>query len=127
VPGVSGGTEERRPIARELHEVIAHNVSVMVVQATAAEDRFDHRPEQAREALRSISSRGRATGRATLRVANGSLAAVHGYDIAISDTLASRGGIAIGRVLHPRLPGLRVVRMADVRGMSRPYAGLDQR
>ena len=52
--------DERRRIARELHDVIAHNVSVMVVQATAAEDRFDHQPEQAREALRAISSSGRA-------------------------------------------------------------------
>jgi signal transduction histidine kinase len=52
--------DERRRIARELHDVIAHNVSVMVVQATAAEDRFEQRPEHAREALRAISSTGRA-------------------------------------------------------------------
>lgn len=51
--------QERRRIARELHDVIAHNVSMMVVQATAAEDGFDKRPEQAREALGAISSAGR--------------------------------------------------------------------
>ena len=51
--------EERQRIAREVHDVVAHNVSVMVVEATAAEDRFDARPEQAREALRAISASGR--------------------------------------------------------------------
>ena len=46
--------EEQARIARELHDVIAHNVSVMVVQAAAANDVFDSRPERAREALRAI-------------------------------------------------------------------------
>jgi signal transduction histidine kinase len=46
--------EERARIARELHDVVAHNVSVIVVQAAAAEDVFDRRPERAREALGGI-------------------------------------------------------------------------
>jgi signal transduction histidine kinase len=46
--------EERARIARELHDVIAHSVSVIVVQAGAAEPLVDEDPEQAREALRSI-------------------------------------------------------------------------
>jgi signal transduction histidine kinase len=48
--------EERARIARELHDVIAHSVSVIVVQAGAAEPLVDEAPEQAREALRSIRS-----------------------------------------------------------------------
>lgn len=52
-------TEEQARIARELHDVIAHSVSVIVVQAAAAEDVFDERPDQARAALRSIESAGR--------------------------------------------------------------------
>jgi signal transduction histidine kinase len=39
--------------------VIAHSVSVIVVQASAAEEVFDERPDQAREALRSIDRAGR--------------------------------------------------------------------
>jgi signal transduction histidine kinase len=51
--------EEQARIARELHDVIAHNVSVMVVQAAAARDVFDARPERAREALQAIERTGR--------------------------------------------------------------------
>jgi signal transduction histidine kinase len=51
--------EERARIARELHDVIAHSVSVIVVQAGAADDVFDSRPDQARTALRSIERAGR--------------------------------------------------------------------
>jgi signal transduction histidine kinase len=52
--------EEQGRIARELHDVIAHNVSVMVVLAAAGNDVFDREPGRAREALRSIESTGRA-------------------------------------------------------------------
>src|SRR5918999_636911 len=51
--------DEQARIARELHDVIAHSVSVIVVQASAAEDVFDTRPDQARAALRSIEQAGR--------------------------------------------------------------------
>jgi signal transduction histidine kinase len=52
--------EEQARIARELHDVIAHNVSVMVVQAAAGRDAFDERPQRAREALEAIEATGRA-------------------------------------------------------------------
>ncbi|MFF4616728.1 sensor histidine kinase [Nonomuraea jabiensis] len=51
---------ERARIARELHDVVAHNVSVMVVQADGAGYALDVDPEQAREAVRAISKTGRA-------------------------------------------------------------------
>ena len=50
---------ERARIARELHDVVAHNVSVMVVQADGASYALDGSPEQAREALAAISRTGR--------------------------------------------------------------------
>ncbi|MEU9794186.1 sensor histidine kinase [Streptomyces sparsogenes] len=50
---------ERARIARELHDVVAHNVSVMVVQADGAAYVMDAAPEQARQALETISGTGR--------------------------------------------------------------------
>src|SRR4051812_9551875 len=50
---------ERARIARELHDVISHNVSVMVVQAAAGGDVFDAEPSRARSALTSIEAAGR--------------------------------------------------------------------
>ncbi|GAA2231592.1 sensor histidine kinase [Kitasatospora cystarginea] len=50
---------ERARIARELHDVVAHNVSVMIVQADGAAYVLDHSPEQAKEALGTIASTGR--------------------------------------------------------------------
>lgn len=50
---------ERARIARELHDVVAHNVSVMVVQADGAAYVMDTSPAQARQALETISTTGR--------------------------------------------------------------------
>ncbi len=50
---------ERARIARELHDVVAHNVSVMVVQADGAGYALDGDPEQARRAMQAISATGR--------------------------------------------------------------------
>jgi signal transduction histidine kinase len=47
-------SEERLRIARELHDVLAHNISLMNVQAGVALHLIDERPEQAREALAAI-------------------------------------------------------------------------
>ncbi|MET7298993.1 histidine kinase [Embleya sp. NPDC005575] len=50
---------ERARIARELHDVVAHNVSVMVVQADGAAYAIESSPDQAREALGTIAATGR--------------------------------------------------------------------
>ncbi|WP_405607221.1 sensor histidine kinase [Streptomyces sp. NBC_00076] len=52
--------EERARIAREVHDVVAHTLSVMVVQAGAADDVFTQRPEQARQSLRAIETGARS-------------------------------------------------------------------
>ncbi|WP_019631976.1 sensor histidine kinase [Actinomadura atramentaria] len=50
---------ERARIAREMHDVVAHNVSVIVVQADGAAYALDADPARARQALAAISETGR--------------------------------------------------------------------
>lgn len=50
--------EERARIARELHDVVAHSVTVMVVQAGAAEQAADSDPAFVRSALGAIRTTG---------------------------------------------------------------------
>jgi signal transduction histidine kinase len=49
-------SEERLRIARDLHDVIGHNISLMNVQASMGLDLMDSQPEQARAALSAIKS-----------------------------------------------------------------------
>ena len=51
-------TQERGRIARELHDIVAHSVSVMVIQAQAGQ-RLIRAAAQARTAFRSIEASGR--------------------------------------------------------------------
>lgn len=51
--------QERNRIARELHDVIAHSVSLMVVQAAAAEQMLQTDPSRAREPICRIQESGR--------------------------------------------------------------------
>jgi signal transduction histidine kinase len=51
--------EERARIARELHDVIAHSVSVMVVQAGAAEQMMTRNPARALTAVQTVQATGR--------------------------------------------------------------------
>jgi signal transduction histidine kinase len=51
--------DERRRIARELHDVVAHTVSVMVVQAGGARVQAERDPERAIAALDQVDGTGR--------------------------------------------------------------------
>jgi signal transduction histidine kinase len=90
---------ERARIARELHDVAAHSLSVMVVQAGAARSVLDSAPEVASTALEDIARTGRHTI-ADLRRLLGFLE---------TDSAASLGGVSrIGDLLtqarHAGLP-----------------------
>ncbi|GAA1001135.1 hypothetical protein GCM10009555_105210 [Acrocarpospora macrocephala] len=52
-------TAERARIARELHDAVAHGLSIIVIQAQAAAGALDRRPDIARAALEAIEDTGR--------------------------------------------------------------------
>src|SRR5262249_8228507 len=51
--------EEQARIAREVHDVVAHNLSVIIVQAAAADEVFASDPADAQRAVRTIGSSAR--------------------------------------------------------------------
>jgi signal transduction histidine kinase len=112
--------DEQARIARELHDVIAHSVSVIVVQAAAADDVFDERPDQARAALRSIES----TGRDALVELRRLLGGVRQEDDAPS--LPQPGLSRIGELAAPlRAAGLEVTLRREGDGGELLPAGVD--
>jgi signal transduction histidine kinase len=52
--------EEQSRIARELHDVVAHALSVIVIQAGAAEELFELEPIRARKPIRAIDTAARS-------------------------------------------------------------------
>lgn len=81
--------DERARIARELHDIIAHSVSVMGVQAGAARALMDSDSEAARDALRAIE----ATARSSVGELRRLLAVLRTDDTA-TDSRAPQPGLA---------------------------------
>ncbi|MEU1889883.1 sensor histidine kinase [Streptomyces pristinaespiralis] len=54
-------TDERLRIARELHDMVAHSIGIIALQAGAARRVIDSRPERAKEALGEVETTGRET------------------------------------------------------------------
>jgi signal transduction histidine kinase len=79
-------SEERLRIAREMHDVVAHSMAVIVMKAAVANHVYDTRPEESREALGVIESVGRAALTDIQRVL-GSLRAAGEADLAPSPDL----------------------------------------
>ncbi|MGH9000260.1 MAG: sensor histidine kinase, partial [Acidimicrobiia bacterium] len=112
--------EERMRIARELHDVLAHNISLINVQAGVALHLMDDKPEQARTALAAIKE---ASGDA-LREVRSVLGMLRSVDEAAPRHPApslSRLGSLVSRA---EAAGLRV--RVEAEGEARPLpTGLD--
>jgi len=113
--------EEQARVGRELHDVIAHTLSVIVIQAGAALDVFDPRPQAARQALGSIGSAGRQALAELRRV----LAAVRPQPGQEEDWAPPPGLSGLGELLdRVRATGLDVTARIDGAPVDLP-AGLD--
>ena len=110
---------ERARIARELHDVIAHNVSVMVVQADGASYALGTDPDRAREALAAIS----ATGRLALAEMRRLLGVLRREEDGGGSALAPQPGVGeLGELLdQARGAGLPV--SFTIEGEPRPLPG----
>ena len=62
---------ERLRIARELHDIVAHSIGVIAVQAGAGRRVFDARPDEARGALAAIEATSRETPSGLRRMVTG--------------------------------------------------------
>jgi signal transduction histidine kinase len=111
--------EERMRIARDLHDVVAHNISVINVQANTALHLMDRQPDRARSALTTINE---VSGQALveLRSVLGVLRAVdEGAPRAPAPGLARLGDLAdtaaaAGLAVQVEESGQRVPLPADV-------------
>jgi signal transduction histidine kinase len=56
----AAAAEDRVRIARELHDVLGHNLAVMIVQSEAADEILDSDPARAHRALANVADTGRA-------------------------------------------------------------------
>lgn len=115
-------SDERLAIARELHDVLAHSISLINVQAGTALEVMDRRPEQARVALEAIKQ----TSKQALGEVRSVLDALRGPDAPPSAPLLPTAGLAQldGLVARARATGLdvTVVRTGEVTDLP---AGVD--
>ncbi|TLS45073.1 sensor histidine kinase [Streptomyces montanus] len=111
-------TEERLRIARELHDVIGHNISMINVQAGAALYRLKKDPAQAEEALGAI----KASSRETLRELRATLGVLRRVDEEAPTSPAPGLAQADELVASAKLAGLdvRIERTGAERALPAP-------
>ncbi|MER7404805.1 sensor histidine kinase [Streptomyces sp. NPDC000070] len=100
--------QERVRIARELHDVVAHTVSAMTVQAGLALDAFDAKPEVARAAMRQV----RASGKEAVRELRATVGVLRAEGGALTGP-APRLGELTELVERVRAAGLEVTLRVD--------------
>jgi signal transduction histidine kinase len=96
--------EERLRIARELHDIVAHGVSMMTIQIAAARRVASRDPGSAAESLEAAEE----TGRHTLTELEGMLAALRGADASLGAAARTGGGA------EPRDSRAPLPRLADL-------------
>jgi signal transduction histidine kinase len=94
---------ERERIARELHDVVSHSVSLMVVQAGAAEQVLRRDPAQAEHALQALQASGRAAVDDLRRMLGLLRGGEEGHPRSPQPGLAAVGGL-----IEPRDHGVRL-------------------
>lgn len=109
---------ERARIARELHDIVAHSVSVIAVQAGGARRIVAQRPEQAVEALGVIES----TARQTLDELRRLLGVLRSTDETISGDHAPQPGLADVARLAASDPNLPIT--VSLNGTVRPLPSI---
>jgi signal transduction histidine kinase len=111
--------EERARIARELHDVVAHSMSVMVVQAGAARRTLDRDPDKAAEAVGHIESTGRAALEEMRRLVSVLRASTNGNGDTEAPRLPQPQPGDLGKLIHGcRDAGLYVT--LNIQGDQRP-------
>jgi signal transduction histidine kinase len=111
-------TEERLRIARELHDVVAHAMSVVAVQAGVAHHVIDSRPELAREALGTVET----TTRAALVEMRRLLGVLRAPDEPAA-ALQPTPGLADVDALAAQLAGVGLAVRVTVEGTPEPVPG----
>jgi signal transduction histidine kinase len=118
----SAVAQERLRIARELHDVVAHSMSVIAVQAGFGEYVIDASPADAREALGAIQ----VTSRDALAELRRMLGVLRQQDVPATAPLTPECGLGeLERLVHTTRGGgieVAVARSGDVRDLP---AGID--
>lgn len=108
--------EERLRIARDLHDITAHSLSVIAVQAGAAAHVIDSDPEEARRSLRAI----RETSRSALQELRGLLGVLRGAEDGPAPLAPTPSLSRLDELTHPLQEAgftLNVEREGDMAGL----------
>ncbi|WP_370880459.1 sensor histidine kinase [Streptomyces aurantiacus] len=110
---------ERARIARELHDVVTHNVSVMIIQAGAARKIMKTSPEQAVEALLAVESGGRAAMTELRHVMGLLTMADEGESAGEGRQAGANGGVELGDAVAELTPQPGLGQLAELVGRVR--------